>query len=30
MDFVVCEPSGKGLRAGQQNMNLTKANVVKW
>lgn len=30
MDFVVCEPSGKGFRAGEQTMNLTKANVVKW
>jgi hypothetical protein len=30
MDFVVCEPSAKGYRAGEQTMNLTKANVVKW
>lgn len=30
MDFVVCEPSAKGFRAGEQTMNLTKANVVKW
>lgn len=30
MDFVVCEPSGKGLKAGQQTMNLSMANVIRW
>jgi hypothetical protein len=30
MDFVVCEPSGKGLKAGQQTMDLSMANVIKW
>lgn len=30
MDFVVCEPSGKGFNAGEQTMNLSAASVVKW
>lgn len=30
MDFVVCEPSGKGFKAGQQTMDLSMAKLVKW
>lgn len=30
MDFVVCEPSGKGFSAGEQTMNPSSASVVKW
>lgn len=30
MDFVVCEPSGKGFKAGQQTMDVSMARVVKW
>ncbi|TAE84788.1 MAG: hypothetical protein EAY81_07250 [Bacteroidetes bacterium] len=30
MDFVVCEPSGNGFKAGQYSSNLSAANVIKW
>lgn len=30
MDFVVCEPSGNGFKAGQHSISLSAANVVKW
>lgn len=30
MDFVVCEPSGNGFKAGQHTISLSAANVVKW
>lgn len=30
MDFIVCEPSAKGLKAGQQTMDLSTAIIVKW
>lgn len=30
MDFVVCEPSGNGFKAGQYSINLSAANVIKW
>lgn len=30
MDFVVCEPSGSGFKAGQYSTNLSAANVIKW
>jgi hypothetical protein len=30
MDFVVCEPSGNGFKAGQHAISLSAASVIKW
>ncbi len=30
MDFVICEPSGSGLKPGEQTMDVSSARFVRW
>lgn len=30
MDFVICEPSGAGLKPGEQTMDVSSARFVRW